>query len=298
MKVTVTGSLGNVSRSLIEKLVSEGHKVAVVTSTASRSTEIEQLKAIPLVGSVEDYQFLKEAFSGSDAAYLMIPPNFQTTDLKRYIKSVGEQYASVLKAAGVRYAINLSSIGSHLENGLGPTGSNFYVEQRLNELQNVNVLHLRPGMFLTNFYNAIPMIKYQNMLGNNFDGTVPLPLTHPKDIADVAFKALNRLSFSGKQIQYVVSDEMTGFEVAKILGNAVGKSGVSWVAFSDEQLLAMLVQGGFSEEMSKVYMVEIGKALRDGSFMEDYNKNRSLSVGGTKLLDFCEEFAEAYHYNN
>lgn len=298
MKVTVTGSLGNVSRILIEKLVSKGHKVGVVTSKAERSTDIEQLGAIPLVGSVEDYEFLKGAFSGSDAAYLMIPPNFQTTDLKRYIKRVGEQYARALQTTGVGYAINLSSIGSHLENGLGPTGSNFYVEQRLNELQNVNVLHLRPGMFLTNFYGAIPMIKYQNMLGNNFEGTVRLPLTHPKDIADVAFKALNNLSFSGKQIQYVVSDEKNGFEVAKILGDAVGKSIVSWVAFSDEQLLAALVQSGFSEEMAKVYMVEIGKALRDGSFMEDYNKNRSLSVGGTRLQDFSEEFALAYQYSN
>lgn len=298
MKITVTGSLGNISRILTKKLVSNGHEVKVVTSNAERAKEIEQLNAIPLVGSVEDYEFVKKSFKGCDAVYLMIPPNFHAADLKRYIKTVGEQYANALKETGVKYAVNLSSIGSHLENGLGPIGSNFYVEQKLNELQDVNVLHLRPGMFLTNFYGAIPMIKHQNILGNNFGGAVNLLLTHPKDIAEVAFKALDSLAISGKQIQYIVSDEKNGFEVAQTLSNAVGKSDVNWFEFSDEQLLSTLMQNGFSEQMAKVYMVEIGVALRDGSFMEDYNKNKSQSIGGTTLQDFSKEFAMAYQYSN
>jgi hypothetical protein len=153
-------------------------------------------------------------------------------------------------------------------------------------------------MFLTNFYGAIPMIKHQNILGNNFSGSVCLPLTHPGDIAEEAFKALKDLSISGKQIQYIVSDEKNGFEVAQTLSNAIGKPNVNWIEFSDEQLLAALTQSGFSEQMAKVYIVEIGIALRDGSFMEDYNKNKSLSIGGTTLQDFSKEFAMAYQYSN
>lgn len=298
MKVTVTGSLGNISRILIEKLIAHGHEVKVITSNAERSKEISQLNAIPLVGSVEDYGFIKESFAGSDAVYLMIPPNFTTADLKQYIRTVGQQYANAIKETGVKYAVNLSSIGAHLENGPGPTGSNHYVEQKLNELQNVNVLHLRPGMFLTNFYGVIPMIKYQNILGNNFGGSVNLPLTHPKDIADAAFKAIHELPFSGKQVQYIVSDEKNGFEVTQTLAEAVGKTGVNWIEFSDGQLAEALTRNGFSEQMAKVYMVEIGRALRDGSFMEDYNRNKSLHTGGTTLQDFSKEFAMAYQYSN
>lgn len=136
------------------------------------------------------------------------------------------------------------------------------------------------------------------MLGNNFNGLVNLPLTHPKDIAEAAFNALNDLSFSGKQFQYIVSDEKNGFEIAGTLAEALGKPVLNWIEFPDEQLLGALMQDGFSEQMAKVYMVEIGAALRDGSFMEDYNKNRSLSAGGTTFQDFSREFAMAYqHYN-
>ncbi|MBO9632456.1 MAG: NAD(P)H-binding protein, partial [Chitinophagaceae bacterium] len=202
MKVTVTGSLGNISRVLVEKLAAAGHEVSVITSTADRAKEITALNAIPLVGSVEDQAFVKRSFTGAEAVYLMIPPSFHAPDLKQYIRKVGEQYANAIKETGVRYVVNLSSIGAHLGNGLGPTGPNFYVEQKLNALPDVHVLHLRPGMFLTNFYGGIPMIKHQHILGNNFSGYISLPLTHPRDIAAIAFTAIDGLSISGKQIQY------------------------------------------------------------------------------------------------
>lgn len=299
MTVTVTGSLGNISRILIEKLVSSGREVKVVSSNAERAKEIEQLNAVPLIGSVEDYEFIKKAFGGSEAVYLMIPPNFITPDIKQNIKTTGEQYAKAIKENGIEYVVNLSGIGTEIPTTLGPLGAGYYVEQQLNALENIHVLHLRPGMFMSNFYGAIGTIKHQNMLGNNFDGTLNLPLTHPKDIADAAFKALNnKSSFARKQIQYVVSDVKNGFEVAKILGDAVGKTDVKWVEFSDEQLLNALLQNGFSEQMAKVYMVEVGMLLRDGSIMEVYHQHKAETIGSITLQEFSKEFAVVYQYSN
>lgn len=298
MKVTVTGSLGNIGRSLTEKLVANGHEVNVVSSNADRTEEIKKLGAKPSIGSVQDYEFIRDTFEGSEAVYLMIPPNFTAIDLNEYIQSVGKIYARAIKEARVKLAVNLSSVGSHIQNGLGPTGSNFQVEQRLNELADVHVLHLRPGMFMTNFYGAIPMLKYQGTLGNNFAGSVSLPLTHPGDIAEAAFQAIDRMAFSGKKVQYIVSDERTGFEIAGLLGEAVGKTGVKWIEFSDEQLLSALMQNGFSEQMAKVYMVEIGIALRDGSFSEDFRKHKHLSAGGTSFQKFAGDFASVYSHAN
>jgi uncharacterized protein YbjT (DUF2867 family) len=297
MKITVTGSLGNISRVLVEKLVGRGHEVIVVSSNASRADDIKALRAIPVIGSVEDYAFVTKAFEGADAVYLMIPPNPRSADLKQYIRTVGEQYAKAVQANGIKYVVNLSSIGAHDPDGLGPTGANYFVEQKLNALPGVNVLHLRPGMFLTNFFGVIGMVKHQSMLGNNFDASVTFPLSHPRDIAEVAFQALDTLSFSGKQFRYVVGDEKNGADVAQQLGNAVGKNDVRWVAFSDEQLLNALMQNGFSEQMARVYMVEIGMALRDGSFTEDFQKHKALATGQTSLQEFAHEFATVYRSN-
>lgn len=296
MKAIITGSLGNISRTLTEKLVANGHEVKVISSNPERVKEIEKLKAVPLIGSLEDSEFVTKAFAGSDAAYLMIPPHPRSQDIKRYIKTVGEQYANAVRDAGIKQVVNLSSIGAHLKDGLGPTGSNFYVEQKLNQLGGVNVLHLRPGMFLTNFYGSMDSIRHHNNMGNNFSGLVRLPLTHPRDIAEAAFRALDTLSISGKQVEYVVSEEKNGFEMADILGNAVGNPNVAWVEFADDKLMTILPQSGFSEQMAKVYMVEIGIALREGSFIEDYDRHRSSMAGGTSVQDFAKEFAEVYQY--
>lgn len=292
MIVTVTGSLGNVGRILTEKLIAKGHTVKVVTSNPERSEEIRALGAIPLAGSVHDYEFVKRSFEGSDAVYLMIPPDYHAPDIKEYIKNIGRQYADALRETGVRLAVNLSSIGAHLEDGLGPTGANFYVEQQLNELQQVHVLHLRPGMFMTNFYGAMPMIQYQGIIGNNFNGSAQLPLTHPRDIAEAAFRAIDDFSVSGKQIQYVVSDVKSGEQVARALGAAIGKDDVYWVEFSDKQLLEALMQDGFSLSMAQVYIIQIGMAIRDGSFTEDYQKQQQ-PVGGVTLDAFSREFSAA-----
>lgn len=294
MQVTVTGSLGNISRILTEKLVGKGHQVKVISSQAERAPAIEALGAIPLIGSLRDRQFVESSFAGSQAAYLMIPPDPGSQDLKAYIRTMGDQYAQAIRSSGVQYVVNLSSVGAHLPNGLGPAGANYHVEQQLNALYDVNVLHLRPGMFLTNFYGAIPAIRYQQLLGNNFAGTVPLPLTHPRDIAEAAFQALDRRSTTGKQVQYVVGDVKNGLEVAASLGKAIGMPRLNWLELSDEQLLAALLQNGFTEEMAKVYIVEIGSALKSDAFMEDYFNHRPTTAGGTTLEDFANEFAAVY----
>lgn len=294
MNITITGSLGNIGRSLTQKLIAEGHCITVVSHSPERTKDIEALNAIPAIGSVEDIDFLVRAFSGADAVFTMIPPNFMASDIHAYIKATGDRYAKAIQQAGIRHVVNLSSIGADKADGLGPTNSNYYVEQQLNKLEHAAVLHLRPGMFYTNFYGSIPMIKGQNIIGNNFDATVNMLLSHPEDIAAAAAEALNELSFTGKTVRYIVSDEKNGQEIAAILGQAIGQPELAWVEFPDDALLQGLMQNGLTREMASVYVVEIGIALRDGKLFEDYQENKDNAYGKISFEDFANEFAVAY----
>ena len=294
MKITITGSLGNISQKLVERLAAAGNDITVISHTEERVPAIEQAGARAAIGSLEDQDFLIRSFEHADAVYTMIPPNYVTTDLRGYMRATGERYAEAIRRSSVKHVVNLSSVGAHLPEGPGPTGTNYYIEQKLNELPGVHVLHLRPGMFYTNFYGAIPMMRHQGIVGHNFDGTVKMVLTHPHDIAAAAFEALHALSFTGKAIQYVASDERNGNEVAAALGNAIGKT-LSWVAFPDEAMLQGMLQNGLTEQMATIYVLEIGKALRDGVLFGDYEKNRSLATGSITLNDFAQEFAHAFN---
>lgn len=293
MKYVVTGSLGNISKPLAEKLVAAGHTVTVISSKTNRIEEIQALGAHASIGSVEDAGFLAKTFIGADAVYTMIPPNFGALDWKQYIAGIGRNYASAIRTSGVKNVVNLSSIGAHMPEGCGPVSGLYYVEKALNELEGVNVLHLRPGFFYQNFLANIGMIQHMGIIGGNYGTDAKMILVHPQDIAEVAAGELMDLEFRDKSIRYIASDERTTGELASVLGKAIGKADLPWVNFTDEETFAGMQQAGVPDEIAKNY-TEMGAAQRSGEMNSEYLANRPYKLEKTKLEDFAPYFAAVY----
>ncbi|MFH1120784.1 MAG: NAD(P)H-binding protein [Bacteroidota bacterium] len=293
MKYIVTGSLGHISKPLAEKLIAEKHDVTVITSRTSRVTEIEVMGAKAAVGSVEDIDFLTAIFRGADAVYTMVPPFFGAADWKKHIAGIGENLAAAVKASGIKYVVNLSSIGAHMPDGCGPVSGLYFVERAFNQLENVHVKHLRPGFFYYNFFGNIGMIRHMGIIGSNYGTGASMALVHPNDIAAVAASELMALSFTGKSIRYIVGDEKTTDEIAASLGSAIGKPDMKWVDFTDQDTKAALVQAGLPEEIAGNY-AEMGSALRRGEMVAEYNAVKPVSFQPVKLSDFAKEFAVVF----
>src|SRR4051794_4896940 len=183
MKITTTGSLGNVAKPLVKKLISAGHQVTVITTTTERKNEIEALGALAAVGSISDPAFLTKAFSGADAVYTMMPPSMGPGNMIQNIADAGQAYANAIKAAGVTRVVMLSSVGADAAEGTGPVQGVHRVEKILQQLDGVNVTVLRSGFFYINFLRDIPLIKSKSIFGNNYNGNDRLALTHPEDLS-------------------------------------------------------------------------------------------------------------------
>lgn len=294
MKYVITGGAGHISKPLAETLVKAGHDVTVVGRNLENLKPLTDIGAKATIGTLEDVAFLTETFKGAKAVYTMVPPNFASSDWKAFIGQIGKNYAEAIKAAGVKYVVNLSSVGAHLPDGVGPVSGLYRAEQALNELTDVNIRHLRPGFFFANFYGNIGMIKGMNILGSNISkADDKIIMVDTKDIAEVAAEELQNLNFSGHSIRYIASDERTPAEVAKALGGAIGKPELPYVEFSDEDTLNGLKGAGLPEEVAKNY-AEMGHAMRTGIMGQDYWKNRPEQLGKTKLEDFAQQFAGAY----
>ena len=293
MQYVITGSLGNISKPLAEKLVAAGHKVTVISSKTEKAAQIEALGAKASIGSVDDIAFLTKTFTGADAVYTMVPPNLGAADWKKYIGGIGENYAAAIKSSGVINVVNLSSIGAHMPIGCGPVSGLYLVEKALNGLEGVNVKLLRAGFFYLNFLGNIGMIKHMGIIGGNYGEGPKLPLVHPNDITEAAAQELLGLSFKGKSIRYVVSDEKTTHEIAAILGNAIGKPELLWINFKDEDTKVGLIQAGLSEEVAKNY-AEMGAAMREGKMDAEFNANRPEVFGKIKFEAFAPFFAAIY----
>lgn len=295
MNYIITGSLGTISKPMVKKLTEAGQKVTVISSRPEMKAEIENLGAIAAIGSVTDTDFLTGTFTGADAVYLMVPPNFSQVNFGDYQEKVSDNYIEALNRTGVKNVVLLSSVGAHLRQGAGPIDGLGYLEEQLEKLEEVNVKILRPTYFFYNLIGMAGMANQAGILGTNFGGTdEKIGLTHTDDIANEAVKHLLSLDFKGKTVQYIVSDERTSAEIAQVLGNAVNLPELSWVTFSDEDSLQGMLQAGLGEDMAKRY-VEMGKAFREGRAQEDFLLHKPEQYGTVKLEDFAKEFAAAYN---
>ncbi len=289
MKYVVTGSTGHISKPLTASLISAGHSVTVISSNASKASEIEALGAKASIGSVEDVAFLTATFTGADAVYTMVPPTWNAADWKGYIHQIGKNYAQAIKAASVKKVVNLSSVGAHMPTGCGPVSGLFHVEAELNSLENVDVLHLRPAFFYYNLCANIPLIKHMGIIGGNYGEGTTMVMVHPNDIAAVASAHLLNPSFTGNSVVYIAGDERPTYEIAKVLGEAIGKPGLPWVNFKNEDSLNGMLQAGLSQEVASNY-VEMGAAIASGEMSSDY-QNHKPTLSPIKLEDFAKEFA-------
>ncbi|MEI6950768.1 NAD(P)H-binding protein [Paraflavisolibacter sp. H34] len=293
MKYVITGGAGNISKPLAATLLAAGHEVTVIGRSAENLASLVALGARAAIGTVEDAAFLAQAFAGADAVYTMVPPQYAALGLDDY-QQVGARYAEAIRVNHIRYVVNLSSVGAHLPAGVGPVSGLYRVEQELNKLSDTHVLHLRPGFFYSNFFGNIGMIKGLDLIGGNYgDSNARMVLSHPADIAAAAARELTELSFRGQSVRYLASDERTTGDVARVLGAAVGKPALPWVAFTDEQAQGGLAQAGLPPTMVDKY-VEMGQAIRTGIMWEDFLQQRPQQFGATRLEDFAPAFAAAY----
>lgn len=291
-KYIITGSVGHISRPLVAELVKAGKDVTVITSSQDRVKEIEALGAKALVGRVQDRGFIAKAFQGAEVVYTMIPPIWQTSDWKASQLEVARNYADSITNNKVKYVVNLSSIGAHVGNGVGPVDALHDFEKILNAIPGLHVKHLRPSYFYNNLLAQIGLIKQAGFMGANFGEGEKLFLVHPRDIAKAAIEELLNLKFTGNSVRYILGDERSGKEIAGVLGKAIGKD-LNWVVFTDDQQKQGLLQAGLSESHATGY-TNMGKAIREG-FMQDDARQSKVPFATTKLEDFAKEFAAAFN---
>ncbi|RRA98119.1 NmrA family NAD(P)-binding protein [Larkinella rosea] len=297
MKIIVTGSLGHISKPLTEALVQKGYKVTVISSNPDKQSAIQGLGATAAIGSIQDAGFLVNTFRGADAVYTMVPPVSYfdpTLDPIAYFRTIGNNYAQAIRQTGIKRVVNLSSWGAHLDKGNGGIAGAYHLEQILNELPDeVSITHMRPTSFYYNLFSFVPAIKSAGIMAANYGGEDRTVLVAPSDIAAAVTQEFETPAV-GRQVRYVASDELSCNEVARILGETIGKPDLKWIVVPAEQMLNRLEAAGMPPHMARS-LVELQAGHHSGIIAEDYYRNRPVALGKVKTADFAREFAAAFH---
>lgn len=202
----VTGATGNIGRPVAEALLRKGHWVNAISRSISRLEPLVNAGAEPFVGDLCDPVFLEMAFAGVDAVFTMIPPNGTAQHYRDYQNRISESIVEALGSVGIRYVVNLSSVGAHRGDRVGPIKGLFDHEQRLNALRNANVIHVRPPFFFENLYSTIDMIRQLGGCGTPLRGDLLMPMMATRDIAGKVAELLLALDFEGKSFIEILGE--------------------------------------------------------------------------------------------
>jgi uncharacterized protein YbjT (DUF2867 family) len=297
MKITITGSLGHISKPLVQELVQKGHTVTVVSSSPERQKDIEALGAIAAIGTVDDVTFLTSAFTVADAVYTMIPPSQHgfadpNFDMLARWTQITNNLAEAVKNSGVKRVVHLSSIGAHTDKGVGILSGHHSGEATFSKLADADITFMRPVGFYYNLLGFIPVIKSMGMIASNYAGDQPKPWVSPIDIAAaIAQEIVTPLK--GRKVIYVASDEISCTEIARILGETIGKPDLKWILLTDKQMQDAMEKAGMPKQIVTGF-VEMNAAINTGLLYEDYYKHHP-TLGKVKLKDYAPEFAAVYN---
>ena len=236
---------------------------------------------------ITDAEMLTNAFKNADSAFVLLPPNFTAANYRAFQRQVGDATIEAIKKSGIKYVVNLSSAGAHMHEGNGLIAGLAEQEVKLNQLSEVNVLHLRPAYFLDNALLNIKLIKDFGINGTTADANHKIPMAATKDIAEIAAKRLVDLDFKDKSVQPILGNRDYSFkEVTSIIGNAIGKQDLQYVQFTPDQSKKAMTDFGISENVAND-IVNMEMSLQNG--IMNYQQRTTANSSTTSAEIFAKE---------
>jgi uncharacterized protein YbjT (DUF2867 family) len=287
----ILGASGNTGSIIADSLLSKGKRVRVVGRDPGRLQRFVRQGAEAFAGDMSNAADLTRAFSGANAAYLLLPPITSREDQERESDAI----AQAVTESGLRYAVYLSSYGAHVPEGTGPVTGLHSSEQKLNAISGLNVLHLRAAYFMENNLAAISMIQEMGIFGHALLPDLKLPMMTTRDVGNYAAQRLLGLDFSGKQTRELLGErDLSMTEATAIIARGIGKPDLGYVQFPYDEVQQVLEQMGMSPKKAAVY-IEMFNAINTGVLAAQEPRSRENTTP-TSFEEFVQDvFVPAYH---
>ena len=290
----ITGATGHTGSVIAKKLLAQGKKVRVVGRNTDRLSSLVSLGAEPFAADVSNQEAIARAFSGAEAAYVMIPPDLANPDYAAYQDKVSEAIASALEKGMPGHVVVLSSFGADKPGKTGPIAGLHRLEERLKRISGLNALYLRAGYFMENTLAQAIVIRQMGATAGPLNPGLMVPMIATRDIGTFAADELLGLKFRGHQTQELLGQrDLSMTEATAVIGRAIGRPELQYRQISYDQFGGFLVQMGASQRTADM-VVEMAEAQNSG-YVRALEERSQRNTTPTAYEDFvAADFVPAY----
>jgi len=217
----VLGASGNTGRTVAETLLRKGKEVRVVVRDAAKGKVWNEAGADVSVADVEDGAALRRAFSGTEGAYVLLPPNFSSTQVLEDNHRRTHTIAAAVEAADVPHVVLLSSIGAQQAGGTGPILGLRDAEGVFTRGRAATTC-LRAAYFMENWGGALFGVA-QGFLPSFLLADRAIPMVATRDIGVAAARLLTEGGNGKRVVELAGPREYSPREVAAALARVAGK---------------------------------------------------------------------------
>ncbi|MES2363255.1 MAG: NmrA family NAD(P)-binding protein [Pseudomonadota bacterium] len=263
MKIAVVGATGRIGAELTSKLLRAGHQVRVLSRGGPSLDALVAKGAEPFLGSFDTGDGeLGKFFEDADAAFLMVKTVWQAEDFHGHYPTVALRLFDALRDSPVKLAVSLTAMGSEVSGNTGHFQPFHILDQILNRLRAINLVHLQGGFFMEDLARWSDSIAQNDKIGWSLEPNVKIPWVAIQDIVDLAAKEFDTPTDQHRSVRQLGID-YTITEIAAIIGRALGRE-VNYRFVRNDRELETVFRERFGTLDRWVYDYNTLAALNDG----------------------------------
>jgi len=256
----VLGASGNTGKVVAETLLTQKKKVRVVLRDAAKGQAWKEAGADVSIADVEDGAALERAFSGAEGAYVLLPPNFSSSQVRVDNNRRASAIAAAVEAAGVPHVVMLSSVGAQQADGTGPVLGLRDAEATFTRAH-AAVTFVRAAYFMENWGGALYAVA-QGVLPTFLLADKAIPLVATRDIGTAVARLLAEGGSGKRVIELAGPREYSPRDVAAALARIVGKP-IAVQQAPEEAMAPALMGAGMNAEWARLFQ-ELTHGLNAG----------------------------------
>lgn len=288
--IIITGATSRTGGVVARRLLSAGAAVRVIGRSRDRLQELVDLGAEAFVGEPTDPEQMRRAFAGGRAAWVMLQPNYipDSPNFRSFQDSIIAALVPAIAEARLSHVVSLSGCEADLPSGTGPVLGLRHLEQRLNGIENLNVLHLRAGYFMENLLPFADQIARGDVISSPYSPTVPLPFVATRDVGEAAAESLLTLDFQGRVVRELQGERDLNFlEATAVIGRILNRPGLHFVQIPLEQAKQEWRESGMSSNVIDL-MTEVVEGINSRGYHVTQARDARTSTP-TSLQSFVED---------